>query len=68
MHSGLAAIIEGLPYILGGIGVTLTVVGGALAMGLANDLALFYVLIVVAGSLSLPLVHGLLESLVHLMS
>jgi polar amino acid transport system permease protein len=40
MHSGLAAIIEGLPYVLGGIGVTLTVVGGALAMGLAFGLVL----------------------------
>lgn len=40
MHSGLAAIIEGLPYVLGGIGVTLTVVGGALAMGLALGLLL----------------------------
>jgi polar amino acid transport system permease protein len=40
MHSGLAAIIEGLPYVLGGIGVTLSVVGGALAMGLAFGLLL----------------------------
>jgi len=40
MHSGLSAIIEGLPYVLGGIGVTLTVVGGALAMGLAFGLLL----------------------------
>jgi polar amino acid transport system permease protein len=40
MHSGLAAIIEGLPYVLGGIGVTLTVVGGALAMGFAFGLLL----------------------------
>ena len=40
MHSGLTAIIEGLPYVLGGIGVTLTVVGGALAMGLASGLLL----------------------------
>jgi len=40
MHSGLAAVIEGLPYILGGIGVTLTVVAGALAMGLALGLLL----------------------------
>jgi len=40
MHSGLAAIIEGLPYIVQGIGVTLTVVGGALAMGLALGLLL----------------------------
>jgi polar amino acid transport system permease protein len=40
MHSGIAAIIEGLPYVLGGIGVTLTVVGGALAMGLAFGLLL----------------------------
>jgi polar amino acid transport system permease protein len=36
----LAAIIEGLPYVLGGIGVTLTVVGGALAMGFAFGLLL----------------------------
>jgi polar amino acid transport system permease protein len=40
MHSGLAAISEGLPYVLGGIGVTLTVVGGALAMGLVFGLFL----------------------------
>jgi polar amino acid transport system permease protein len=40
MHSGLAAVIEGLPYILGGIGVTLTVVAGALAMGFALGLVL----------------------------
>ncbi len=40
MHSGLEAVIEGLPYVLGGIGVTLTVVGGALAMGLALGLLL----------------------------
>jgi len=40
MHSGLAAIIEGLPYVMGGVGVTLTVVGGALAMGLAFGLLL----------------------------
>ncbi len=40
MHRGLAAIIEGLPYILQGIWVTLTVVGGALAMGLACGLFL----------------------------
>jgi polar amino acid transport system permease protein len=40
MHSGLAAIVEGLPYVLGGIGVTLTVVGGALGMGLAFGLFL----------------------------
>jgi polar amino acid transport system permease protein len=40
MHSGLAAIVEGLPYVLQGIGVTLTVVGGALAMGLAFGLFL----------------------------
>jgi len=40
MHSGLAAIIEGLPYVLKGIGVTLTVVGGALAMGLVLGLLL----------------------------
>lgn len=40
MHSGLAAVVEGLPYVLQGIGVTLTVVGGALAMGLAFGLLL----------------------------
>jgi polar amino acid transport system permease protein len=40
MHSGLAAIVEGLPYILGGIWVTLIVVAGALAMGLALGLLL----------------------------
>jgi polar amino acid transport system permease protein len=40
MHSGLEAVIEGLPYVLGGVGVTLTVVGGALAMGLGLRLLL----------------------------
>jgi polar amino acid transport system permease protein len=40
MHSGLAAIAEGLPYVLGGVGVTLTVVAGALAMGLIFGLFL----------------------------
>jgi polar amino acid transport system permease protein len=40
MHSGLEAVIEGLPYIIGGIGVTLTVVAGALAMGFAFGLLL----------------------------
>jgi polar amino acid transport system permease protein len=40
MHSGLEAVIEGLPYIIGGIGVTLTVVAGALAMGFALGLLL----------------------------
>jgi polar amino acid transport system permease protein len=40
MHSGLEAVIEGLPYIVGGIGVTLTVVAGALAMGFALGLLL----------------------------
>ena len=40
IQSGMEAIAEGLPYILGGIGVTLTVVGGALAMGLALGLFL----------------------------
>jgi polar amino acid transport system permease protein len=40
MHNGLTAVIEGLPYILGGIWVTLTVVAGALAMGLALGLLL----------------------------
>jgi polar amino acid transport system permease protein len=40
MHKGIAAVIEGLPYILGGIGVTVTVVAGALAVGLALGLFL----------------------------
>jgi ABC-type amino acid transport system permease subunit len=40
IQSGLEAIAEGLPYILGGIGVTLAVVCGALAMGLALGLFL----------------------------
>jgi polar amino acid transport system permease protein len=40
MHSGLEAVTEGLPYIVGGIGVTLTVVAGALAMGFALGLLL----------------------------
>jgi polar amino acid transport system permease protein len=37
---GLTAILEGLPYILPGIGVTMTVVGGALSMGLVLGLFL----------------------------
>jgi polar amino acid transport system permease protein len=40
IQNGLEAIAEGLPYVLGGVGVTLTVVGGALAMGLALGLFL----------------------------
>lgn len=40
MHSGLTAIVEGFPYILGGIGTTLSVVAGALAMGFALGLLL----------------------------
>lgn len=40
MHSGLEAVTEGLPYIVGGVGVTLTVVAGALAMGFALGLLL----------------------------
>ena len=40
MHNGLAAVLEGLPYILGGIWVTLTVVAGALAAGFAIGLLL----------------------------
>ncbi len=34
ISAGLSAVVEGLPYILGGVWVTLTVVAGALAMGL----------------------------------
>ena len=34
LSAGLTAVVEGLPYILGGVWVTLTVVAGALAMGL----------------------------------
>jgi polar amino acid transport system permease protein len=34
LSKGLIAVIEGLPYILGGIWITLTVVAGALVMGL----------------------------------
>ena len=40
MTQGLAAIVEGLPYILPGIGVTMTVVAGALSMGLLLGLIL----------------------------
>lgn len=40
MHTGLAAVLEGLPYILGGIGTTLAVVAGALSMGFALGLLL----------------------------
>jgi len=40
IQDGMIAVAEGLPYVLGGVGVTLTVVGGALAMGLALGLLL----------------------------
>ena len=40
ISKGLTAIMEGLPYILPGIGVTMTVVGGALFMGLLLGLIL----------------------------
>lgn len=40
VHDGMAAVVEGLPYVMGGVGVTLAVVGGALAMGLALGLLL----------------------------
>ena len=40
MLKGIFVIIENLPYILGGVGVTLTVVAGALAMGLIAGLIL----------------------------
>jgi polar amino acid transport system permease protein len=39
-QDGMTAVAEGLPYVLGGVGVTLTVVGGALAMGLGLGLLL----------------------------
>jgi polar amino acid transport system permease protein len=40
MPKGLIEVIESLPYILGGIWVTVTVVAGALTMGLALGLVL----------------------------
>ncbi len=40
IQAGMTAVVEGLPYVLGGVGVTLAVVGGALAMGLALGLQL----------------------------
>lgn len=40
VQDGMTAVAEGLPYVLGGVGVTLTVVGGALAMGLGLGLLL----------------------------
>ena len=40
MPKGLIEVIENLPYILGGIWVTMTVVAGALAMGLVLGLVL----------------------------
>jgi len=57
MHSGLEAVIEGLPYVLGGVGVTLTVVGGALAMGLG--LGLLLALVQVYGPLWLRRLTGI---------
>jgi polar amino acid transport system permease protein len=39
-QDGMTAVAEGLPYVLGGVGVTLAVVGGALAMGLGLGLLL----------------------------
>jgi len=40
IQDGMTAVAEGLPYVLGGVGVTLAVVGGALAMGLGLGLLL----------------------------
>ncbi len=40
VQDGMAAVVEGFPYVLGGVGITLAVVGGALALGLALGLAL----------------------------
>ncbi|MBW1837676.1 MAG: amino acid ABC transporter permease, partial [Deltaproteobacteria bacterium] len=40
MPKGIIVIIENLPYILGGVWVTLTVVAGALSMGLIVGLVL----------------------------
>ena len=40
MPEGIIVIIENLPYILGGVWVTLTVVAGALSMGLVAGLIL----------------------------
>lgn len=51
MSDGLAAIAEGLPYILQGIWVTLTVVLGALAMGLGIGLVLAVVQVYGSGAI-----------------
>ncbi len=40
VQAGIAAVVEGFPYVLGGVGVTLSVVGAALAMGLIIGLLL----------------------------
>lgn len=39
-QDGLTAVVEGFPYVMGGVGVTLAVVGGALATGLVLGLLL----------------------------
>ncbi len=39
-QDGLTAVVEGFPYVMGGVGVTLAVVGGALATGLLLGLLL----------------------------
>jgi len=48
LSKGMIAVMEGLPYVLGGIWITLTVVAGALAMGLV--LGIFLAIAQVYGS------------------
>ena len=42
LSKGMIAVMEGLPYILGGIWITLTVVAGALAMGLVLGIYVWF--------------------------
>jgi polar amino acid transport system permease protein len=57
VFQGLTAVVEGLPYILPGIGVTMTVVAGALSMGLF--LGLIFAVLQVYGNRSMRRLVGI---------
>lgn len=57
VFQGLTAVVEGLPYILPGIGVTMTVVAGALSMGLF--LGLIFAVLQVYGNRSVRRLVGI---------
>ena len=57
VFQGLTAVFEGLPYILPGIGVTMTVVAGALSMGLF--LGLIFAVLQVYGNRSMRRLVGI---------